>query len=355
VSYDADGNLLYDGNRVLAYNAENQLVRVAIPGASESRYDYDYLGRRVRKSVVAARNGSGPSCTVTWVNSGWNNIEERRTIDGATAVNNFVWGLDLSQSMEGSGGIGSLLAVVDETGKQMSLIYDAKGDVTQLADNQGALQARYEYDAVGQVLVADGVSADQNSWRHSTKYADGETGLVYYGARYYMPAAGRWTQRDRIGENGGANLYAFVRNETPNLFDSFGDVPAGTPPYFPEPGALDGDGSSARSGAIELEEDVSADPLPEPVPQPVPTTRASGCVADRASPAALGLCGATGDYPARPKSGNRDFMGSSRAEARYGAMNRTPPFNDESHNWPDHAKWIRPYVVPTFSDNEYRM
>jgi hypothetical protein len=33
-----------------------------------------------------------------------------------TTVKNFVWGLDLSQSMEGAGGIGGLLAVVDGAG-----------------------------------------------------------------------------------------------------------------------------------------------------------------------------------------------------------------------------------------------
>jgi YD repeat-containing protein len=50
-TYDEDGNLLDDGTKVLAYNAENQLVRVEVPGVSVSTYDYDYLGRRTRKSV----------------------------------------------------------------------------------------------------------------------------------------------------------------------------------------------------------------------------------------------------------------------------------------------------------------
>jgi hypothetical protein len=35
-----------------------------------------------------------------------------------------------------------------------------------------------------------------NPIRFSTKYTDDETGLVYYGHRYYAPGQGRWTSRD---------------------------------------------------------------------------------------------------------------------------------------------------------------
>jgi RHS repeat-associated protein len=61
-------------------------------------------------------------------------------------------------------------------------------------------------------LVADGVEALENSYRFSTKHFDEETGLAYYGYRYYWPELGRWTQQDTIGDEGGLNLYAAMRN-----------------------------------------------------------------------------------------------------------------------------------------------
>jgi RHS repeat-associated protein len=48
--------------------------------------------------------------------------------------------------------------------------------------------------------------------RPSKKYADQETGFVYFGYRYYSPQDGRWISRDPIAPNDGINLYAYVVN-----------------------------------------------------------------------------------------------------------------------------------------------
>ena len=56
----------------------------------------------------------------------------------------------------------------------------------------------------------------------STKYQDDETGLLYYGYRYYDPITGRWLSRDPIQERGGLNLYNFVGNNALNMFDPVG-------------------------------------------------------------------------------------------------------------------------------------
>lgn len=53
--------------------------------------------------------------------------------------------------------------------------------------------------------------------RFSSKYTDDETGLVYYGYRYYNPNFGRWISRDPIEERGGLNLLGFAYN-SPLLF-----------------------------------------------------------------------------------------------------------------------------------------
>src|SRR5512133_1286177 len=64
----------------------------------------------------------------------------------------------------------------------------------------------------GEVLRATGAMATANPFRFSTKFQDDETGLLYYGYRYYDPSTGRWKSRDPIAEKGGKNLYAFVSN-----------------------------------------------------------------------------------------------------------------------------------------------
>jgi RHS repeat-associated protein len=47
-------------------------------------------------------------------------------------------------------------------------------------------------------------------------------GVTYYLYRYYDPVTGRWPSRDPIGENGGVNLYGFIRNRAGDRIDVLG-------------------------------------------------------------------------------------------------------------------------------------
>jgi len=62
----------------------------------------------------------------------------------------------------------------------------------------------------------------KTDWVLSTKYTDSETGLLYYGYRYYMPGMGRWASRDPMGERGGKNLYVTCRNDLIRNWDAIG-------------------------------------------------------------------------------------------------------------------------------------
>ena len=79
--------------------------------------------------------------------------------------------------------------------------------------------------------MATGTMAVSNPIRFSTKYRDNETGLYYYGYRYYSPSLGRWISRDPIDEQGGLNLYGFVNNDPVNYID-----PLGKETWVPYPG-----------------------------------------------------------------------------------------------------------------------
>ena len=102
---------------------------------------------------------------------------------GTETVTTYVRGLDLSQRVQGAGGIGGLL--LQDTGTKTRLYtYEANGNVGQLVDGTtGAVVAHYEYDPFGTTLTASGTAAAANPFRFSTKYTDDETNLLYYGYR----------------------------------------------------------------------------------------------------------------------------------------------------------------------------
>ncbi|MGI6495986.1 MAG: RHS repeat-associated core domain-containing protein [Kiritimatiellia bacterium] len=80
--------------------------------------------------------------------------------------------------------------------------YDNNGNITAYVDETGAIVAEYTYDAFGRTIEATGSMADAFLHRFSTKYYDAETGLYYYGYRFYAPKLMRWINRDPIQEKG---------------------------------------------------------------------------------------------------------------------------------------------------------
>ena len=65
-------------------------------------------------------------------------------------------------------------------------------------------------------------------YRYNGKERDEETGLYYYGARYYAAWLGRWTAVDPAGLRGGMNLYAYVGNRPIGQTDPSGAMPVQT-------------------------------------------------------------------------------------------------------------------------------
>jgi RHS repeat-associated protein len=63
---------------------------------------------------------------------------------------------------------------------------------------------------------------ERPAFAFSTKYEDTETGLLYYGYRYYGPEMGRWISRDPISERGGINMYGVASNDIINRVDILG-------------------------------------------------------------------------------------------------------------------------------------
>ena len=229
-TYDLDGNLTSDSLWTNSWNAENRLVsltnRLTVSTSAWKRVDfsYDAQGRRISKTVSNwVGNGWQLSYSHRFVYDGWNLLA---ILDGPTSVmQSFLWGLDLSGTPQGAGGVGGLLALNAGTNQSHFVAFDGNGNVTALASvTNGAMTARYEYSPFGVLLIADGPMARFNAVRFSTKLHDEETDSLYYGYRDYAAAFGRWPNRDPIEEIGGANLFGFVANTPINAIDLIGLV-----------------------------------------------------------------------------------------------------------------------------------
>ena len=61
-----------------------------------------------------------------------------------------------------------------------------------------------------------------NPWRFQGKRHDPETGLVYYGARYYHPELQKWISPDPLGSHDSLNLYLFCHNNPLKYHDLWG-------------------------------------------------------------------------------------------------------------------------------------
>jgi len=85
-----------------------------------------------------------------------------------------------------------------------------------------AIVEAYDYDPWG-VRLEGRILAGPTKEGFTTKERDAETGLDYFGARYYMAALGRWTSVDPLVDSFPAwNGYNYVENDPVRLVDPFG-------------------------------------------------------------------------------------------------------------------------------------
>ena len=246
-AYDDDGNLTRDGRWDYTWDAENRLARMStradvaavLPSLPRRQLDfvYDAQGRRIAKKVSSVSSGGALTQLShrSFLYRGWNLIAELdASVSPQALVAAHAWGPDLSSSSQGAGGIGGLLwtrqavAAPDAPAGYYAPAYDGNGNITEwlsLASSAASNAARVvgvlEYAPFGESLRRSGV-AKALPFSFSSKYVDHESGLNYYGFRYYNPSTGRWLSRDPIAEEGGANLYGLLDNNPVDEVDVLG-------------------------------------------------------------------------------------------------------------------------------------
>ena len=229
--YDEDGNLIRDGRWEYTWDCENRLVsmetRDDLANATPRKrleFTYDYQGRRTGKKVYDWDTDRWSQVTEhSFVYDGWNLIQELITNNESPITNSYIWSLDLSGTLQGAGGVGGLLSVVSgPSSAAYYAAYDGNGNITEYLDENGETVAHREYDPFGGTIVSTGDKKNDFEYWFSTKYTDEETGLLYFGFRFYSPQIGRWLSRDPVDEVGGVNLYTLVQNAPLYTVDVFG-------------------------------------------------------------------------------------------------------------------------------------
>ena len=99
-------------------------------------------------------------------------------------------------------------------------ILNLQGDVVQIIDANGVMQAEYIYSPWGEIISAEGDLAEINPLRYRGYcgyYYDSETGFYYLRSRYYDPENHRFINADTYastdsGDAISCNMFAYCNN-----------------------------------------------------------------------------------------------------------------------------------------------
>lgn len=222
--YDNNGNMIkkteYKENNpfkaevtVYSYDYENRLIKITYPDGTTSEYVYDGVGKRVQ----AIEKGEGTH----YLYDGLNVIIERDKDNNTIAT--------YTRGLSYGGGIGGIISVTqaendnseaEQGWKTLYYHYDGIGAVTALTDEEGEVEQEYTYDAYGNLLSVNG--SVSNPYQFSTKEYNPDSGLIYFGVRYYDPRLGRFITKDPLGMIDGPNVYLYCSNNPVNLIDPLG-------------------------------------------------------------------------------------------------------------------------------------
>ncbi|MFF1384747.1 RHS repeat-associated core domain-containing protein [Arthrobacter sp. NPDC058288] len=183
-AYDANGNTTTAGTATSAFNIFDQNTSTTTGGATTN---FTYAGLRNDE-----RTGTSTSAGSTSFLNGSLGITTQTTAGATTA---FIRDPD-----------GNLVSMRNSAGASFYYTTDALGSVILLTDSAQGRAATYAYDSWGNT-TATGAQAAANPWQYAGGYKDA-TGYTKFGARYYNPAAGRFTQPDPSGQE--QNRYAYA-------------------------------------------------------------------------------------------------------------------------------------------------
>jgi RHS repeat-associated protein len=206
-SYDANGNLKTAPapySITAATYDHNNLPLSLTSGGTTTSYRYNHAGQRIAKQVLGGDT-------------------EFYLLDGATTLGVFrvnSAGSVVSHHfnvLAGNRVVGRQLA----SGARRYYHTDLLGSTRAVVEGATVVES-YDYDPWG-LLLAGRTLGSGTKEGFTSKERDAESGLDYFGARYYTPALGRWTSGDPLADLYPAwSPYTFVLNRPNDTIDPDG-------------------------------------------------------------------------------------------------------------------------------------
>ena len=202
LGYDTNGNEISktdgSGSWTYSWDFENRLRQASLSGGVVVNFTYDALGRRVQRT-------SSTSGTTKFIYDGPNVIRDLDANGNTTADYLNAPGMDNKLRQTASGVASYFLA-------------DHLGTTRALTDATGSISASLAYDSFGNLT-----GSSPTRYTFTGREHDSELGIMYYRARWYDPAQGRFASEDPIGfASGDVNLYQYVRNNPLRFMDPTG-------------------------------------------------------------------------------------------------------------------------------------
>ncbi|MEI8383979.1 MAG: RHS repeat-associated core domain-containing protein [Planctomycetota bacterium] len=220
-NYDAAGNTttipkpdnpaaVYGGT----YDAWNRLVKLNIPGTSETVQEHQYDARNFRTVRKNYSSGTLSETRHFYYTPGWQVLEERlgTTPDSAAPDRHFVWGLRYIDDLVLRERDTDLDGRLDE---RLYSLQDANWNVVALINPSGAAEERYQYTPFGTPIILTGsMSAVRSSSAVGMEVLftgqrfEELTKLHLFRMRWFDSLTGRFIGRDPLGYPDGMNAYA---------------------------------------------------------------------------------------------------------------------------------------------------
>lgn len=230
INYDANGNMASKSKSgevfTYTYDKENRLVEVRKNMTLLAQYLYDGDGGRVQK-VSYVSTVQEPAGGVAF-----GPLNTNVTILTTPVTTQYVGELYEETSGVGSKFIflgGQRIAALD-TNAAAPIFYhgDHLGSTNVMTDENGSQLELIEYEPYGKIQRHDGAAGNNRlaKQQFTGKKLDDETGLVYFGARYYDPSLGRFITPDTIVQSPNnpqtLSRYSYCSNNPINYVDPSG-------------------------------------------------------------------------------------------------------------------------------------